>query len=161
MGDALVGKVDVIAALLPSGPTVADLGNLELAYSPPFAAALDILNVLGNTADNILAGRNKGILVDEFAALWNDGADRIVLDCREQKGTEALVAKYPGRWLNIPQGDLAERLGELPRDKQIILMCNTGARSYEAFITLAHNGFTNVVSVEGGITAVTAAGVEV
>lgn len=161
MGDALVGKVDVVAALLPSGPTAFDLGNVEMAYSPPFAAALDILNVLGNAADNILNGRNKGILADEFDALWHDGTERLVLDCREQKGTEALVEKYPGRWINIPQGDLAERLGELPRDRQIILMCNTGARSYEAYVTLAHNGFDNIVSVEGGITAVNAAGVEV
>jgi rhodanese-related sulfurtransferase len=156
-GDALVGKVDVVAALLPSAPTAFDLGNVEMAYSPPFSAALDILNVLGNAADNILTGRNAGIHVDEFAALLHDGTDRIVLDCREAKGTEALVEKYPGIWINIPQGDLAEHLGALPRDKQIVLICSTGARSYEAFITLAHNGFENIVSVEGGITAVTAA----
>lgn len=161
MGDALVGKVDVIAAILPSKPTVADVGNLELAYSPPFAAALDILNVLGNVADNIVSGRVKGILVDEFAILWNDGADRIILDCREHHGIEHLLEKHPGRWFNIPQGELAERLHELPRDKEIVLMCNTGARSYEAFVTLAHNGFTNIVSVEGGMTAVNAAGIEV
>ncbi len=161
MGDALVGKVDVIAALLPSGPTVADLGNLELAYSPPFAAALDILNVLGNVADNVVSGRVKGILVDEFAALWNDGKDRIILDCREHHGIEHLLEKHPDRWYNIPQGELAERLGELPRDKDIVLMCNTGARSYEAYVTLAHNGFKNIVSVEGGMTAVKAAGIEV
>ncbi len=160
-GDALVGKVDVVAALLPSAPTAFDLGNVEMAYSPPFSAALDILNVLGNAADNILTGRNAGIHVDEFAALLHDGTDRIVLDCREAKGTEALVEKYPGIWINIPQGDLAEHLGALPRDKQIVLICSTGARSYEAFITLAHNGFENIVSVEGGITAVTAAGLDV
>lgn len=159
-GDALVGKVDVVAALLPSGPTVSDLGNLELAYSPPFSAALDILNVLGNAAENILDGRNKGIHVDEFAALWaaRNGHGPVFLDCREQADARPLLERFPGHWRNIPQGELPERLAEIPRDRGVVLVCNTGARSYEAFVTLAHAGFADVASVEGGMTAMVAAG---
>jgi len=162
MGDALVGKVDVVAALLPQRPTVSDLGALELAYSPPFAAALDILNVLGNAAENILAGRNRGIHVDEFARLWADrnGVGPVFLDCRERANAQPLLERHPGHWLNIPQGELRQRLDALPRDRGVVLVCNTGARSYEAFVTLAHAGFTDVVSVEGGMTAVLAAGVD-
>ncbi|MHC1700430.1 MAG: FAD-dependent oxidoreductase [Humidesulfovibrio sp.] len=161
-GDALVGRVNVVAALLPSAPTVEDLGGLEMAYSPPFAAALDILNVTANVAENVLAGRNRGIQADEFAALWAERArgERFFLDCRERANAEDLLARHPEHWHNIPQGDLAGRLAELPRDKGIVLACNTGARSYEAFVTLAHAGFTDVVSVEGGMTAVLAAGVD-
>jgi len=43
-GDALVGKINTVAAMLPKNPTVADISTVELAYSPPFAAAMDILN---------------------------------------------------------------------------------------------------------------------
>ncbi|PKN08292.1 MAG: pyridine nucleotide-disulfide oxidoreductase [Deltaproteobacteria bacterium HGW-Deltaproteobacteria-8] len=163
MGDALVGKVDVVAALLHSSPTVEDLSGLEMAYSPPFAAALDILNVLGNATENILSGRNKGIQVDEFAKLWagRTAQEPYILDCREHANVEELLQKHPGHWHNIPQGQLRERLAEIPRDTGVVLVCNTGARSYEAFITLAHAGFGDVVSVEGGMTAVLAAGVEV
>ncbi|MDO9632847.1 MAG: FAD-dependent oxidoreductase [Humidesulfovibrio sp.] len=163
MGDALVGKVDVVAALLHSSPTVEDLSGLEMAYSPPFAAALDILNVLGNATENILSGRNKGIQVDEFAQLWagRTAQSPYILDCREHANVEELLHKHPGHWHNIPQGQLRERLAEIPRDTGVVLVCNTGARSYEAFITLAHAGFGDVVSVEGGMTAVLAAGVEV
>ena len=162
MGDALVGKVDVVAALLPSGLTVETLSGVEMAYSPPFAAALDILNVLGNATENILAGRNRGIHVDEFAALWaaRSGQGTYVLDCRERANVTELLAAHPEHWHNIPQGELRGRLDEIPRDARVVLICNTGARSYEAFITLAHAGFKDVVSVEGGMTAVMAAGIK-
>jgi len=162
-GDAVVGKVNTVAAMLPDKPQVSAISNVEVAYSPPFAAAMDILNTVGNVADNILSGRNSGITVNEFGELWkqSDLGDAYILDCRETLQGEPLVEKYPGRWHNIPQGQLRERLAEVPRDKNIVLMCNTGARSYEALITLAHMGFKQVVSVEGGMAAVNAAGIEV
>lgn len=165
-GDALVGRVDTVAALLPHQPTVSDLALLELAYSPPFAAALDILNVLGAVGENILAGRNQGIQADEFAKLWagrvaSNGEGPVFLDCRERSGAEEMLARHPEHWRNIPQGELAERLAHetdgLPKGRTIVLVCNTGARAYESFVTLAHHGFTNVVSVEGGMTAIVAA----
>jgi rhodanese-related sulfurtransferase len=42
----------------------------------------------------------------------------------------------------------------------VVVICNTGARSYEALVTLAHNGF-EATSVEGGMAAVHAAGLDV
>jgi NADPH-dependent 2,4-dienoyl-CoA reductase/sulfur reductase-like enzyme/rhodanese-related sulfurtransferase len=160
-GDALVGKINTVAAMLPGKPVVADVSNVEVAYSPPFASAMDILNTLGNAADNILTGQNQGISVGEFEALWRDGDgdDVFFLDCREWGDAGKFVEKYPSRWHNIPQGELRKRLAEVPKDKKIVLMCNTGARSYEALVTLAHMGFSDVRSVEGGMAAVKASGV--
>ena len=159
-GDALVGKVNVVAGLLPSGLKVEALTSLEAAYSPPFSAALDILNVLGNAAENILAGRNRTIQVDAFAAFWKEreNGTRCFLDCRERTDAKEETGAYPEHWINIPQGDLADNVGKLPRDKGIVVICGTGARSYEALITLRHNGFQDVTSVEGGMSAVSATG---
>ncbi len=163
MGDELVGKINTVAAMLPHTPVVSDISTVEMAYSPPFASAMDILNTLGNAADNILAGQNKGMTVDEFAALWDqdDLGDVYIIDCRETPQGGPLVEKHPGRWHNIPQGQLRSRLAEVPRDKKLVLVCNTGARSYEALVTLAHMGFAQVASVEGGMAAVKAAGIDV
>jgi NADPH-dependent 2,4-dienoyl-CoA reductase/sulfur reductase-like enzyme/rhodanese-related sulfurtransferase len=159
-GDALVGKINTVAAMLPGKPTVSDISNVEVAYSPPFASAMDILNTLGNAADNILTGQNKGLTVAEFEALWQDGGDDVFfLDCREWGDAGKIVDAHPGRWHNIPQGELRKRLAEVPKDKKIVLMCNTGARSYEALVTLVHMGFNDVRSVEGGMAATRAAGV--
>ncbi len=59
------------------------------------------------------------------------------------------------RWHNIPQGSIKERCAEIPRDKQVVVVCNTGARSYEALVTLHDAGFRDVVSIQGGMTALT------
>ena len=162
-GDALVGKVNVVAGLLPLGLKMEALTSLEAAYSPPFSAALDILNVLGNAAENILAGRNRTIQVDEFAALWEqrENDTHFFLDCRERSDAKEETGAHPEHWINIPQGELADNLGKLPRDKSIVAICGTGARSYEALITLLHKGFQDVVSVEGGMSAVSATGFSV
>ncbi len=163
MGDALVGKINVVAAMLPGKPTVADISTVEVAYSPPFASAMDILNSLGNAADNILTGQNKGMSMEEFAALWrqDDLGDAYIIDCRETPQGGPLAEKHAGRWHNIPQGQLRARLAEVPRNKKLVLMCNTGARSYEALVTLTHMGFSEVVSVEGGMAAVKASGIDI
>lgn len=52
---------------------------------------------------------------------------------------------------NIPLDMLSDRLDGLPLDRQIVMICHHGVRSKQAAILLSHCGFTNVVSLEGGI----------
>ena len=59
---------------------------------------------------------------------------------------------------NIPLGYLQERLAEVPADRTVVLYCRSGNRSGIAASLLAANGITNVVNLQGGITAWTAAG---
>lgn len=158
-GDALVGRVGAVAAMMPFSPSVDDVSNMEYPYSPPFASAMDIINTVGNAADNILAGRNVGIAPDAFEALWQDKACHF-LDCRETPDAAPFLERFPDAWHNIPQGQLARRLDEVPTDKPVVLVCNTGARSYEAFATLAHAGRDNVQNVLGGMAALKALGVD-
>ena len=79
---------------------------------------MDIVNALGNTADNILAGRTRVVDVDQFARWWEkrDNGETLFLDCREWGNAGPFVEKYPEHWRNIPQGELRERLAEVPRD---------------------------------------------
>ncbi len=135
--------------------TTEDISNLELPYSPPFSAAMDILNALGNTAGNILAGTNRVIEADTFADWWKkrDTGDVLFLDCREWGNAEPFVGKYPRHWKSIPQGELRTRSGEVPRDKKLVLICNTGVRSYEAQITLDQMGIADTYNLQGGMAA--------
>ncbi len=155
MGDALVGRIGAVSALMPHKPTTADLSLLELPYSPPFSSAMDIVNMLGNVAENILTGRNRSIDPLEFASLFDDrqSGATFFLDCRELGNAAPFIEKYPGLWHHIPQGQLAARLAEVPRDRRVVLLCNTGTRSYEAFVTLASAGYTDVVNVSGGMVS--------
>jgi NADPH-dependent 2,4-dienoyl-CoA reductase/sulfur reductase-like enzyme/rhodanese-related sulfurtransferase len=148
--DALVGRINVVAGLLPHKPKVEELSNLEMAYSPPFAAAVDILNSLGHVAENAIEGRLSGIYPDEFHRLWeSDGC--YFLDCREQADAQPFLQANPGRWHNIPQGKLYEHLEEIPKDKPLVLVCNTGARSYEAQVQLVSKGYKDVRNALGGM----------
>ena len=155
-GDGMVGRINAVAAILKYQPTTHDLSNMELAYSPPFAAAMDILNALGNMAENILEGKNRVIEVDEFSNLWleEDKGDIFILDCRGRENAEPYVKKYAKDWKSIPQDDLRARSDEVPGDKKILLICNTGVRSYEAQITLDQLGIRNSLNLQGGMAAI-------
>lgn len=154
-GEGMVGRIDAVAAILKYRPTVEDISNMELAYSPPFSSAMDILNALGNTAENILEGKNRIINADEFSRLWEDRdtGDTFFLDCRGPGNAEPFVKKHPLHWKSIPQDELRTRMSEVPGDKKIMLICNTGVRSYEAQITLDQEGIRESYNLQGGMAA--------
>ncbi|MFW6123131.1 MAG: FAD-dependent oxidoreductase [Thermodesulfobacteriota bacterium] len=158
-GDALVGRVNSIAALLLHRGTIEDLSNLEMAYSPPYGTALDIVNTAANTAENMVTGRNRSIDLAEFQHLFLDEKDKAVcLDVRGAANAAPFVARFGERWLNIPQETLKHRFDEVPRDKPLILICNAGMRSYEALRQLQAQGFDNAVGLQGGVAALKKAG---
>ena len=156
MTDAVFARVNAVAAILKYGPTTADISNLELLYAPPFSAAMDIVNALGNAAENVLRGKNKLIDVEQFAEWWQDrdGSDAVFLDCRGWGNAKPFAEKYPGDWKSIPQDELKQRMDEVPRDKPLVLICNTGVRSYEAQLNLKQKGITNTYNLQGGMATV-------
>jgi len=62
--------------------------------------------------------------------------DKLILDVRDA-GAEGQI---PGS-LNIPQAQLADRLAEVPKDKEIILHCNTGVMASMSIKTLQENDY--------------------
>jgi rhodanese-related sulfurtransferase len=160
-GDAVVGRINAVAAILEDRPTVDRISNLELAYSPPYSSAMDVLNALGNTAENMLDGRYRPIDATGFAEAWNNNdGHRLILDCRARQDGEAYADKYPECWINIPQDELRQRFDEIPKDKEIILLCNTGVRSYEAQLNLREMGMDEPRSVQGGIVTLNKCGLD-
>jgi NADPH-dependent 2,4-dienoyl-CoA reductase/sulfur reductase-like enzyme/rhodanese-related sulfurtransferase len=159
-GDAVIGRVNAIAAILPFKPSIEDVSNLEIAYSPPFAAALDVVNAAGNTAENILDGLNRPIQPDEFERcfLLEESEDCLCLDVRGTANAAPFVERYGNRWLNIPQETLNKRMEEVPRDKRLLLVCNSGVRSYEAMRQLDRAGISNTVNVQGGVAVLKKSG---
>ena len=77
------------------------------------------------------------ITIAEFKQIaTNKPADKVILDVRDA-GTEGHI---PGD-LDIPQAELADRLAEVPKDKEIIIHCNTGILASMAYKTLKDNGY--------------------
>jgi rhodanese-related sulfurtransferase len=58
----------------------------------------------------------------------------------------------------IPLDNLQDRLSELPRDQDIVVVCLSGVRSKEGAAILRQAGFTRVTCITGGIQAWVSAG---
>ena len=72
-----------------------------------------------------------------------------LLDVRE--AWELNVASVPGV-LHIPMGEVAERVGEIDRNREVVVLCRSGRRSLEVAKYLQQNGF-RAVNLAGGILA--------
>ncbi|MGN0196944.1 MAG: FAD-dependent oxidoreductase [Candidatus Gastranaerophilaceae bacterium] len=133
-------RVDVIATIMRNNGTVQDMIDAELCYAPPYSSAKDPVNILGMSADNILKGLVK-------PAYFEDLKDAVVIDVRPNMIYK--MGTIEGA-INIPIAEIRERLDEIPRDKKVILSCNTGYTSYCASRILAQKSFNNVYSFMGG-----------
>jgi rhodanese-related sulfurtransferase len=85
-------------------------------------------------APGIEAGKEKGtISVASFERIMKENPDSLLLvDVRDAKEFKAGTVKGA---INIPIGDLEKMIGTLPKDKPIVFLCGTGARSGEAYDT--------------------------
>jgi len=127
-------RMDVLATALRAGMTVYDLEELELSYAPPFGSAKDPVNMAGFVASNVLRG---DVELWELEDLEPAG-DALLLDVRTP--TEFANGTIPGA-VNLPVDDLRARLHELPKDKEIRVLCQVGLRGYVACRLLTQKGF--------------------
>jgi rhodanese-related sulfurtransferase len=89
------------------------------------------------------------ITPSEFVARRERGDALILLDVRED--WELGVASVPDV-VHIPMGQVADRLGELDRSRETVVLCRSGRRSLEVAKFLQQNGF-KAVNLAGGILA--------
>lgn len=87
--------------------------------------------------------------VTELHALKQQKADILILDVREPN--EYQICQIGGKL--IPIQELPNRLGELDKNKKIIVHCRSGGRSRRAVEFLQSQGFTQVSNLTGGIRA--------
>lgn len=97
----------------------------------------------------------REVSVTEAADLRDSGA--FILDVREPE--EWNESHIPGATL-IPLGELASRVNEVPKDRQVVVVCRSGNRSQQGRDILLAAGFEQVTSMAGGIKQWTAAGFE-
>ncbi|HKQ15884.1 MAG TPA: rhodanese-like domain-containing protein [Steroidobacteraceae bacterium] len=85
----------------------------------------------------------------EFVARRSRGESLTLLDVREE--WELGVASVPDV-VHIPMGEVADRLGELDRGREVVVLCRSGRRSLQVANFLQQNGF-QAVNLAGGILA--------
>jgi rhodanese-related sulfurtransferase len=139
-GPAVDKRISALAVAIQMGATVYDLEEAELCYAPQFGSAKDAVNFAGMVAADVLRG-------DMPLAHWSDADGALLLDVRQP--VELVVESVPGA-VNIPLPQLRKRLGELPRDREIHVICRSAQRAYYATRILLQNGF-RVRNLSGGM----------
>lgn len=89
---------------------------------------------------------HRDVHVGDFAAAVGETGQ--LIDVREPD--EVAAGTLPGA-LNIPLGELPERIGELDRTRTVVMLCRSGARSAMAAEFVAGQGFDDVVNLVGGM----------
>jgi NADPH-dependent 2,4-dienoyl-CoA reductase/sulfur reductase-like enzyme/rhodanese-related sulfurtransferase len=139
-GPAVDKRISALAMAIQMGATIYDLEEAELCYAPQFGSAKDPVNFAGMVAANVLRG-------DMPVSHWDSLDGAFLLDVREP--VELAVERVPGA-VNIPMGQLRTRLDELPRDREIHIICRSAQRAYYATRILVQNGF-KAKSISGGM----------
>ncbi len=127
-GPAVDKRISALAMAIQMGATIYDLEESELCYAPQFGSAKDPVNFAGMVAADVLRG-------DMPLAHWDSTGNAFLLDVREP--VELAVESVPGA-VNIPMGQLRSRLGELPHDREIDIICRSAQRAYYATRILLH-----------------------
>lgn len=151
-GDGVDKRIDVLATAIRNGMTVAELIDLDLAYSPPYGQAKDAVNLAGMLGANVLDGT---LCLWDARDLEAVRAEALILDVRT--AAEVATGAIPGA-LRIPHTELRERLDEVrsaAAGRPVRVLCASGVRSAIAHRVLAQSGFDSA-SLSGGMTTLRA-----
>lgn len=129
-------RIDSLATAIKGQLTIFDLPELEFTYAPPFGSAKDPVNMLGYVAMNVAEGLSETIQWHELLEAL--AQEKILLDVRNEGELQNGAFKDA---LNIPLNDLRCRLAELDHEKEYIVSCHSGLRSYLAERILKQAGF--------------------
>ncbi|MBK5931678.1 rhodanese-like domain-containing protein [Halochromatium salexigens] len=80
----------------------------------------------------------------------SQGDDILLVDVRTP--SEVAQGALPNA-IHIPMAVIPVRAAELPRDRDMVVYCRSGARSYHCCQFLAQQGFDNALNLRGGIIA--------
>ena len=87
------------------------------------------------------------ITAEELAARLASGQDTYILDVREPME----VARYAlDSAVNIPMSQLGNRVNEIPRDREVVVVCASGGRSEVVAQVLGENGW-QTLNLRGGL----------
>lgn len=105
-----------------------------------------------------ILGGAPGSTVDVAEARRRQQGGAVLVDVRE--AAEWRSGHAPGA-THIPLGLLGQRADELPRERDVLLVCRSGSRSGAAQRLLRERGFERALNVAGGMSAWEQAGLPV
>lgn len=143
--DGVDKRIDVLATAIRAKMTVFDLQELELAYAPPFSSAKDPVNMLGYASANIVNQNVEVVQWDVAVEKVKAGAALVDLRTAAEIKKDGMVE---GAFI-IPVDELRQKLDEIPKDREVLLYCRSGLRSYVGYRILKQLGY-HVTNIDGG-----------
>lgn len=148
-GEGLSGRLVIFEALdsrwrevfIPRNPDCPVCGD-----QPTITALIDYEDFCG------VASAVEEMAPDTLRAVLGEGNAPLLVDVREEFEWHGGNLAPEGA-VNIPMGQLAERVHELPDDRDIVIYCQVGARGRRAVETLRAAGLHRVRNLEGGYKA--------
>lgn len=145
-------RIDVLSVAIKSKMKITDLPEFELSYAPPFGSAKDPVNMIGYAGENLLESLSENIQFDEVDDAVKNGDYLIDVRTPQELSRDGRLPNA----VNIPLDSLRDNLNRIPKDKQIIVSCRSGQRSYIAERILKNDGF-NVKNLDGAFLTYSAA----
>jgi rhodanese-related sulfurtransferase len=142
-------RVDVFATAIHQQMRLEDLLQLDLAYAPPYSAARDPVIIAGAVGQNYYQGDWDPISPHELKTKMDAGESFVLVDVRTRLELQER-GPLPGA-LHIPIDLLRRQLQKLDLEKETILYCAQGFRSYLGNRILAMRGFKRVRTLSGGM----------
>ncbi len=144
-GKGVDKRIDVLAVALQARMTVYDLEEMELCYSPQYGSAKDPVNMAGFVAAGLLRGDHPQITFPELRSIPPERFPMLI----DVRMPEEFAAGHLPDAVNIPVDELRSRLGEVPRNQEIVVYCQVGQRGYLATRILLQAG-CKVRNLTGG-----------
>jgi NADPH-dependent 2,4-dienoyl-CoA reductase/sulfur reductase-like enzyme/rhodanese-related sulfurtransferase len=142
-------RIDVFATAIYHQMSLEDLLQLDLAYAPPYSAARDPVIIAGAVGQNYYQGDWDPITPHELKEKMDSGEDLTLIDVRTKL---ELAKRGPlAGAIHVPIDLLRRELRKLDPDRETILYCAQGLRSYLGNRILAMNGFKRAKTLSGGL----------
>jgi glyoxylase-like metal-dependent hydrolase (beta-lactamase superfamily II)/rhodanese-related sulfurtransferase len=134
--------------------------NLGLAHPKQMAEAVPANMLCGRSSNKNPSFSEKewAPLTYTFAGIWEvqpnwleeHGREVQIVDVREPDEFNGPLGHVPGAKL-MPLGSLTEKFSSLEKDKPVVTVCRSGARSAQATVILGKAGFDKVANLSGGM----------
>ena len=138
-------RIDLLAQAVADGWSPSRVADLDIAYEPTIGPAFDPLQIAGQVANLALLGEANPIGAEALALLVLKGEVVVVDVSRPGK---------PGPWppatLRIPLEALRERLDEIPAERPVVVVSQTGQRAYQAYRILRQRRGGTLHHLDGG-----------
>jgi NADPH-dependent 2,4-dienoyl-CoA reductase/sulfur reductase-like enzyme/rhodanese-related sulfurtransferase len=141
-------RIDVLSTAIYHRMPLDELLQLDLAYAPPYSAARDPVVIAGAIGQNFFEGDWTPITPAVLREKIESRGDVTLIDVRSRR--ECLQeGMIPGA-IHIPLDRLRDHINQLDKERETVVYCRTGLRSYLATRILMQRGFTLVENLTGG-----------